>query len=167
MPMVMEGMPVRTSVTKRTSGTQPAGSVLGQVDPRANADRQPHHGGHGQEDQRADYGVGHAAARLSHRLRKVGEEVQVQGRPALDQHVSQHAEEERRRRRVPRDRPSITALTSLRRRCDCRPPAGRLVRQGRVPTGICSAVASAHVLLPSGRRPLARPATGPARSAPG
>ena len=53
-------------------------AVLGQIQSRADADRQADQAAEADEHERADDRVGHAAARLADRLRHVREEMPLQ-----------------------------------------------------------------------------------------
>src|SRR6185369_5399281 len=52
--------------------------ILGHVDPGQNADRNGEEGTKSDENQRADDGVGHAAAEFANRLGRVDEELPVE-----------------------------------------------------------------------------------------
>jgi len=74
-------------------GEECALTELCDVDAGGDADGDAHEAGEGEDDSRADDGVGHAAALFTNRSRDVGEEVQVEGTRAFVDQVEENGEQ--------------------------------------------------------------------------
>ena len=82
MPNTIDGTPFSTSaVNRRSQGTRRSRDSA-RYTPASMPTGNPHRAGERDHDQAADDRVGHAAAGLAHRLRQMGEEVEVDRRGA-------------------------------------------------------------------------------------
>ena len=119
MPITIDGTPFRTSARKRTHPRQPRVAGLGEIDAAEDPERQPEHAGQRRPGSSADDRVGHAAARLAHRLGQLGEEVQVE-RPITPWYtrkpkIRSNGQIDQRPRRSDRRGQLMTTLTISRR----------------------------------------------------
>ena len=86
----MEGTPLRTSAVKRTAlASLVPRPNSARIDAAADADGNADQAGEAEKSDRADDGVGHAAAGLAYRLGNLGEEVEIQRAGALDDEVDE------------------------------------------------------------------------------
>ena len=83
MPQVMDGTPLSMSAAKRIHQFNPRRAVFGEEHAAQHADRHAEQRGLPQQNERADDGVGHAAAGFADGLGQLGEERPVDGAEAL------------------------------------------------------------------------------------